>query len=85
MVIPTSFFHFTKCFFPYLYFSPSELAARLLSYSRHIANGMSYLSEKKFVHRDLAARNVLMTKDEVCKVICSFCSLAIEAVMDKKY
>ena len=49
-------------------FSPIEIAARLLSYSRHIANGMSYLSEKKFVHRDLAAKNVFITKDELCKV-----------------
>ena len=50
------------------------MVARLLSYSRHIANGMSYLSETKFVHRDLAARNVLMTKDEVCKVHGAFCT-----------
>ena len=45
-----------------------KFTSRLLSYSRHIANGMSYLSNKKFVHRDLAARNVLMTNTEVCKV-----------------
>ena len=45
-----------------------KLTSRLLSYSRHIANGMSYLSNKEFVHRDLAARNVLMTNTEVCKV-----------------
>ncbi len=40
----------------------------LLSYCRHIANGMQYLSVKGFVHRDLAARNVLMGPGGKCKV-----------------
>ena len=40
----------------------------LLSYCRHIANGMQYLSSKNFVHRDLAARNILMGSSGKCKV-----------------
>ena len=40
----------------------------LLSYSRHIASGMAYLSNKAFVHRDLAARNILVSDDRICKV-----------------
>ena len=40
----------------------------LLSYCRHVAAGMAYLSEKGFVHRDLAARNVLVSDEEICKV-----------------
>ena len=39
-----------------------------LSFARHIAAGMNYLSTKSFVHRDLAARNVLVTEDYICKV-----------------
>ena len=40
----------------------------LLSYCRHVAAGMAYLSEKGFVHRDLAARNILVSDEEICKV-----------------
>ena len=40
----------------------------LLSYCRHIASGMAYLSNKAFVHRDLAARNILVSDDRICKV-----------------
>ena len=40
----------------------------LLSYCRHVATGMAYLSEKGFVHRDLAARNILVSDEEICKV-----------------
>ena len=47
--------------------SDHELAPTLLSYSRHVANGMMYLAVKSFVHRDLAARNVLVAEDGVCK------------------
>ena len=46
-----------------------ELRALLLSYSRQIANGMGYLSLKKYIHRDLAARNVLVSDEDICKVI----------------
>ena len=30
---------------------------------------MNYLANKQFVHRDLAARNILVSSDDVCKVI----------------
>ena len=41
----------------------------LLGFARDIGRGMNYLSNKCFVHRDLAARNILLTEDNVCKVI----------------
>ena len=30
---------------------------------------MNYLANKQFVHRDLAARNILVSSDDMCKVI----------------
>ena len=48
-----------------------ELGALLLSYTRQIAMGMTYLSIKEYVHRDLAARNVLVSDEGVCKVYCA--------------
>ena len=42
----------------------------LLSFCRHVASGMAYLSGKGFVHRDLAARNILVSDDQICKVSC---------------
>ena len=48
-----------------------DASIRLLRYSKHIALGMQYLSNKSFIHRDLAARNILVVakgRDLICKV-----------------
>lgn len=41
---------------------------RILQMAIEIADGMAYLSTKKFVHRDLAARNCMVTEDLTVKV-----------------
>ena len=47
----------------------TELKHSLLSFCRNVAAGLNHLSYKGFVHRDLAARNILVSSDDVCKVI----------------
>lgn len=41
---------------------------QILQMSAEIADGMSYLSAKKFVHRDLAARNCMVAEDLTVKI-----------------
>lgn len=41
---------------------------QILQMSAEIADGMSYLSAKKFVHRDLAARNCMVTETLTVKI-----------------
>ena len=45
-----------------------QVPAKLLSFCRQVASGMTYLAGRGFVHRDLAARNILVSDMEVCKV-----------------
>lgn len=41
---------------------------RILQMAIEIADGMAYLSAKKFVHRDLAARNCMVAEDMTVKI-----------------
>lgn len=41
---------------------------RILQMAVEIADGMAYLSAKKFVHRDLAARNCMVAEDLTVKI-----------------
>ena len=45
-----------------------KFAPVFLRFTRDIADGMKYLSIKKYIHRDLAARNILLSYDMSCKI-----------------
>jgi len=53
-----------------------------LQFSRHIAAGMVYLSNKGFVHRDLAARNILLNVNMDCKVCTYVANYCINVVFN---
>ena len=56
-------------FFSDLYFTWFSFFLQcILKMAIEIADGMSYLSEKKFVHRDLAARNCMVAEDLTVKI-----------------
>ena len=46
-----------------------DMPQLLLSYSNQVALGMLYLSDKGLVHRDLAARNIVVSEQDICKVM----------------
>lgn len=59
-------------------FSPS--ARTLLSFCQQVANGMKFLSDRKFVHRHLMAQNIFLAENgvcKVCKIACTSTELSI--------
>ena len=59
-----------KCFLCSYHMTQKQFTpAQLLEFCLHICLGMHYLTGKGFVHRDLAARNVLVSLENICKVL----------------
>ena len=49
-------------------YQTSEMKQMLMSFTRQVACGLTFLFLKQYVHRDLAARNILVSEDGICKV-----------------
>eukprot|EP00731_Ephydatia_muelleri_P022344 Em0014g935a len=53
-------------------------ARNLLSFCQQVANGMNFLSDKKFVHRNLMAQTIFVTEYGICKISGFGTSLLLE-------
>ena len=62
-----------------------QLPQDLIQFAYEIGCGMNYLSNKNYIHRDLAARNILLSEENVCKVIINKTTHTIKHVYTYTY
>ena len=62
-----------------------QLPQDLIRFAYEIGCGMNYLSNKNYIHRDLAARNILLSEENVCKVIINKTTYTIKHVYTYTY